>query len=593
MTGARARGLRQVVEHERSCHGGQALLSRPVVADSYPVAGPTVTAYLTYEEVFGVRPTRDQLEDWLRPLALDDCLQAVGKLSAGVSAKYLSSTQVDGWIAEALEDGRVAALRGIAQGRRLVFQSRLSILARVALDVSDRRPADAMRGGADIPRFARALLAVTDVFDLPGRFASPVRAEVEDAVSRMMLRRLAAQENAPLGPQFIRYWRLFVDLPERRPDLYEQGENFDRRMQAELGMSVRRYIVICFGLCVRFLTWRPEIGGEWAITENYWSSTTVTPDEHDRITNELSATPDAFNAAFHRQEREGFGEIDDLRPFALHPLCEIEPGRVMPIDVDSLGIRLFGDGLYWRLRPPATAPETEQVAYGASVGRMLEEHLFEVAASVYPAPTMGAKRLFREPVYGGEKGPDLAIVEGGRSVLIEVGADRVDTLNTIFRGDLNRYEDDIADVVIKRARQLDKKIDDARAGLLRLGDYRPSDPGVIHPVVCLLDGFPIAPTLRERVDAAVSDANLLRQGNLGRLEIISADELEALFGEVEHAGASVGQLLSDYATDVELRRWDLQDYLITRRGGMARTTFLEQEAKGLYDVLRDELFGSA
>src|SRR5581483_8042933 len=100
--------------------------------------GATVATYLTYEEVFNVQPTRRELEDWLRPLSLDDCLQTIGKLSAGLNGSYLAGDEVDRWFANALEGGRDRALRALAAGRQLVFQSRLSILARVALEVSER-----------------------------------------------------------------------------------------------------------------------------------------------------------------------------------------------------------------------------------------------------------------------------------------------------------------------------------------------------------------------------------------------------------------------------------------------------------------------
>lgn len=62
---------------------------------------------------------------------------------------------------------------------------------------------------------------------------------------------------------------------------------------------------------------------------------------------------------------------------------------------------------------------------------------------------------------------------------------------------------------------------------------------------------------------AVRDAGLLTDGDLGRLEIISADEREALLGEVER-GIRITDLLAGHAADAETASWPLQDCLLAR-----------------------------
>lgn len=554
---------------------------------------PTVATYLTYEELFGDRATRAELETLLRNLSLDDCLQTVGKLSSALTTNGMTQRAVDEMAADGLGPAKDQAKALIATGRPFVFPTRLSTLARVALDVAERRPADAFAAGADVDRFMRALLAVTDVFDIAGRFAVDDRKEVEDELARLMLRRLATRVDVPLPSQLVRYWRLFVDLPGRRPDLLVAGEDFDGRLQTQLGMPVRRYIAICFGLFVRFMTWNPKTKPEWTLDSGYWANTTISAKDAQVAIGAISATPDELIQMFRTQEAAGFDEIDDLRPFALHPLCEIEPGKVMPIEVDMLAPRLFGDGLYWRLHPGPRAPRNERSRYGSSVGNMLEEHLVELAQSVYPSPRGGAQRFWREKKYSRGDGPDLVIRDGARTVFIEVGGERVNTLKTLFQGDLESYDNDVSEIVVKhRVEQLDRKINDARAGRLRYDNREPEELGVIHPVVGLIDGFPIGPTLRERIDAAVNAAGYLQQPNLGRLEILSADELEALLGEVERSNATLSTLLNEFALDVEIRRWTMRDFLIARRGGLAETRFHQEQWKAVTGQLAAELFRS-
>ena len=212
---------------------------------------PTIGSYLTFEEVFGKTPSRSMLVDLVRDLSLDDCLQTVGKLSSLLSTRRVTPDELDMKAANDLGSARDRAHELISQGHRFVFPTRLSTLGRVALDVAQRRPADAFDNGAELDKFMRALLAITDVFDIGHRFASSNREVVEGEVARLMLRRLATRVDVPLASQLIRYWRLFVELPQRRPDLLVAGENFDERLTQKVGLTVRRYIMICFGLNVR------------------------------------------------------------------------------------------------------------------------------------------------------------------------------------------------------------------------------------------------------------------------------------------------------------------------------------------------------
>lgn len=112
----------------------------------------------------------------------------------------------------------------------------------------------------------------------------------------------------------------------------------------------------------------------------------------------------------------------------------------------------------------------------------------------------------------------------------------------------------------------------------------------MHPVLCLIEGFPLAPTLRERIDVALADANLFRQEKVARLSIISVEELEALLGEVER-DASFGALLLEWATDPEMARWSARDFLLARRGGLALPSHTRECWETIKLEFHAELFG--
>jgi hypothetical protein len=556
------------------------------------MATPTVEQYITYAEVFGAAPTRADVEDFVRGTSLDDWLQTVGKLSRDLFDPRVPNKAVDRLLASGLPgDARERAEKLIDVGRPLAFDTRLGTLARVAFCHAERRPADAFGGGqAGAERMVRALLAVADIFD-PGDLFSGSDAERRDQFSSLMLRRLSAKTRAALVPAFVRYWRLFIDLPAQDPSLLVAGENPDEKLRTITGMGIRRYLALCFGVYTRWMTWTLERNPAWAIDQTYWSKTTISEDEFLAGIGTLAASPDEFQKEFEADAAAGFETIDDLRPIALHPLCEITSGKVLPLDAEALGPRLLGDGLFWRLKPLPSASEAEKSAYNATIGHLVEAHCLELAKSVYPEQT-GKPELFGEVAYGGELGPDLVVIEDGSCVFVEVSAERVNVRDTLFRGSLGAYENDIEAIVVDRVRrQLDRKISDARAGDLRFGTNPPSNLGTIHPVLCLIDGFPLAPTLRERVDAALAQAGLLQHEDVGRLSIISVEEFEALMGEVER-GASLSGLLAAWANDQEMSRWTVRDFLLARRGGLALASSIREHWKLIKPQLGQELFGA-
>jgi len=85
---------------------------------------PTVEAYLTHKEVYGDVPTRTGVQALIRHLSLDDCLQTIGKLSSNLETGNPPRIELDRLVAGWLGDDAATALAFIAQGRRLLFDSR-------------------------------------------------------------------------------------------------------------------------------------------------------------------------------------------------------------------------------------------------------------------------------------------------------------------------------------------------------------------------------------------------------------------------------------------------------------------------------------
>lgn len=517
---------------------------------------PEVAVYITYEDIFGRSPDQEFLAARLQDLSLHDCLQSVGKLSFLLAQDEHETA--DRFIADRLGNG-MAVLMAQAMlrvGRRIVFDRRLLGTARLALFHAQRRDPDSFAG--NISAFAHVILGVADALDADGELpeGDPQSEEVVDWFAGFRLRRVGLPRRI-LRNTVPRAVRLFIDLPLAHPDLVS-GETPAARFEEQVGMSLERYLAIAFAVGARFFGWDRD-PAKWVLGPAYFENTNIRPDEMRRAMRVISATPDELVRAFEDENDAGHTSLDDTRPFLVHPFVEIEDDAYLPVDIEALGDGLVGDGIYWRIKPPPAANPALKQAFGDTLGRLLEEHCFEIARSVYPEDQQ-PRRLFTEFRYG-EHGatPDLIVTDERASAFIEIGIDRPNLRDTVGRGDLQAFDHDVESILIPRAEQLDRKITHALAGELPLADVPPQTLELIYPVICLLDGFPIGFPLTERVRTRISSAGYLLQQELAPVTIVSVEDLEHLLGLVE-GGAQLTDILAAFHTS-SLRDEPLRDFL--------------------------------
>jgi hypothetical protein len=533
-----------------------------------------------FRQLTGSGATEGALRSVLARHPLEDWLQTIGKINKEHARLPPDDAAFDRSLASELGPNARAALSKIdIEGARCVSPSSLNTLAREALFASPEVPTRSWPTG--LGDFARALLSVIDLFDVP----RPHAVDAEETVMSLLLTR-AARPSPPLRSTLVRTYRLFVDLPSRCPELLSCS--LDERSQELFGMDVARYLALCMTFFVRFdQASRPD---EWILSTNYYPSTSISADEFNRAVRSVSATPEEFRTTFQKEFDAGYSGLDDDRPFILRPICEVRPGAFIPIDFGALGDRLIGDGVYWRLRPTDQQGKTE---YGATIGRLLERHLWEVARSIYPVASKPEdEHLFLESKFHGFDGPDITVFDDNALMICEIGVDQVNVRDTIHRGSLPAFDRDVTEVVLPRIAQLRRKIDAIRSGAFRY--LRHVDPSArIVPMICLLDGFPIAPLLRARLDSAISDSGLLNLDNITRVAIVSADEFELACATVEQGRATMTQLLEGHASDPTTREWPFRDYVRKITGEQPWTRFSDSQFQNAVANVVTEVAGGA
>lgn len=552
---------------------------------------PAFATYVTYSDTFGKPITEADLVTRVETLSLNDCLQSVGKLSHLLASQDPQAlSEIRQFVLAGLRTpGAAFLVDGMVRygGRRLVFAKQLMALARLALLHAEDRPPDSFDEQKDRWRFVEALLGVLDVYGREESVANVQNGvEAEEWMASFRLRRVGMPPRL-VRQSIVRAVRIFIDLPQQQPDLVTSVSP-TQAFEAAVGVPLERYLAICFAAITRFSVW-DKSPDSWLLSKHFWVNSTVTDEEFTRTIATVAATPSQLRHAFQSLMERGQNSIDDIRPFILHPLIELEAGIYTPVDVEALGDTLIGDGLFWRLKPAPAASQQEKSDFGETLGHLLEQHCLDVAESVYGLEG-SPRRLFAEFKYSEGDGPDLVIADDRAAAFIEIGIDRPNLRDTVIRGDLASYDGDVQGLILPRAEQLDRKIQHALDGTLGFQGAPADCLHRIHPVICFWDGFPLRRYLYQRIENAVQTAGFLKQPEVAPLSIISVQELEQLLGLVSK-GESLTDVLRRHVIG-SLRDEPLNDFLHETFGrDVELPPALAADFAGIASRLAAQLFG--
>lgn len=553
-----------------------------------------VSAFITYRDIFGREIDEETLRDDARALSLSDCLQSLGKLSHLLAAD--EAAQANSLMFGGLRyPGAVMLTEAMLRvGRPLVFGKRLLAAARVAvLDAQERDP-DCFDEQHDLYRFVRLILGVTDVYaeaDAPNGVGPD---EQRDWFCSLILKRVGLPQRR-FYSAVVRSVRVFVDLPKRRPELLHvdpPSVAFER----EVGLTLERYLAICFAVVVRFYGWNREPDA-WLLDMGYFRDTQIAPEEFGLAAQTFAAPISAIRSQIRTEVDAGYDSIDDIWPFITNPLIQIDDGVYLTLDVETLGDALVGDGLYWRMKYNPRATQSERESLGEALGHLVEAHCFEAAEPVFaaadPAAVLFPEVRYRKVVDDERRrldGPDAAIFEGAAAAFVEIGIDRPNVLETIVRGELTSFDRDVEEILLPRADQLNRKINDFLAADLIYDGIALKTIARLHPVICLIDGFPAIGPLYDRVVERFAREGYFAQPIVGAVSIISVEEFEYLCGLVER-GERFTAILRDHAHS-PMGRETLRDYLLKRLGHSPDPpTHLQTEFREIGDRFARQLFG--
>jgi hypothetical protein len=399
---------------------------------------------------------------------------------------------------------------------------------------------------ADVVLAKRALLAVPSVVE-----AAEVRLRDEaqlneDTVWAYTMQNGAYNNTEPPLNQLVRGYLLFVEIFEETRN-HEDFCPLDNWFAADYGLSVVEQYAAGWGLhaAARLIDETPNLPGRGVVDPP--ANSALFRDKREQIYGLLIGTRDWYVDRFVELGDDDRALAWERTPFMQRPFLDYSDGKwrlLLPRALDSW----LSEGFYHRGLQSAQERDREQqktrsentLRYTRYFGHLAEQYVLKLAQSVHNG--LAEANVSGEQTYLARhsemKTSDVALAFPNDLVLIEVVSARLSREMQV-EGDPVMLANALERMVLKKARQLARVIDDLRAGTATIPGIDAAVLERVFPVIVTAGGTLFQTDLLwNRIDAALPPA--YGDPPVQPLALFDMEDLETALGHV-----TIGHRLPD------------------------------------------------
>jgi hypothetical protein len=313
------------------------------------------------------------------------------------------------------------------------------------------------------------------------------------------------------------------------------------------GLSIEAFMTCGFAFSAAFGATNEGIGARTSVDpQDYFSSTRLDASEVAAFLSVASSDLEELRRELIAEDVRWGPTVFGALAFERTPLLKDNEGHCYVVNLGSLERRVTHGTLHLLAegsteegldREHFTAP------FGAAFQEWAERSIRRTLDRQDPRP-----QLIADEEYGDKRRrrrtSDLVLRYPRQIVLAEVVAGPLQA-RTVTRGDLDAFEQDVAKLVEKKAKQLTRRAADILSG--DTGPIGLDANGVVSiwPVIVSATAFPHRPEILTEVRKRLRSAGLLTDRLFRPICLVSAEELAAAEGALEE-GASLQQLLAEW-----------------------------------------------
>jgi hypothetical protein len=401
------------------------------------------------------------------------------------------------------------------------------------------------------------------------RVPSPgaLRRKLEEATLRLEALELHDEYRYALP----RYYQLLIELSRASP-LVERpyAVDFAALFNEATALDLRAYFYLALTLISHYqkidLSSRAQSWQSILVDPDTWFASRVQPPEAQAFWSALGLDTNGFKDALRAEPANTEHLFHNFLVFERKPLY-LARASCLPLDLTLFQNRV-SSGSFWEIDEYLLSRNDYRWArfrqFFGEVFQAYVSHLLEQA--VVQSPQL-ARRLFLDLRYGKpeKRASDAILVDladGVHAVLMDAKGRRPRKVSTCIEGNIDSYEEDIQDLAVKPAEQIDRVIGDFESGEFTLGEFTYTDIDEFYPLVVAPQSLPQLLLLGRKLEDAVTHSGFLARPRVAPLQIISIEELEMLAGLLASQGRPVSELLRRKLASKKYRHAHMKDFLI-------------------------------
>lgn len=503
----------------------------------------TIGVAVVHQDVFGEQMPVTRLLELMTTISYSSWILLLSRIAAVLSSrgKHIPETQIQ-LAQRTFDEKTLAKIDSTSRsGNKIVFSDwQIANLVKLALLKCKQLPTSSDELDDNKESIGLCLLGINDYFGRRTLMDAPDTEEDTEInpFFATLIRTYCSQFGENPKHLLARFYDLYIKLPSTEEGKAIQSPvDIQHEFQSVTGISIETYLAVGFGFYAKYATaGLPDKKGVEGYTSleaadflidrrSFFGKTRIPASESNLILEDFSIDATNYQARHQEQYKDSLGQLYDFTIFRQKPLVALNEYQLAPVVIDWLYEKL-GEGCYWRINDGIEAP-VKQKAFRNFFGPLYQLYVQRVFERLYPDSDF-AQRVTYDEEESGQRSSDVILTYPNQLVLFEAKWPTLRMQATMIPGDMQAFDKDLENIIIKSARQLDRNIEDISTNKLNLKNVDVEKVNAFYPVIITARPFPIGPAITPYIWEKVAANNLLKQPYTKPLEIISTEELELL-----------------------------------------------------------------
>lgn len=370
------------------------------------------------------------------------------------------------------------------------------------------------------------------------------------------------------------------------------------------GLNLEDYFTLLIGIHAQFLAQSiikksVDFKRITISRRKYFKDTMIAEDQKEKIFNTLVIVEPDLRNILEQELKKGSVFYLNNSVLMLKPLVQIDDDQLICSNLSFL-LSKITSGIFWTLfdyvKSKGEDPESISRFFGILFERyvqMLFDRIRGTSASYGSMNTVYLPKKYKGRQNTQEESTDIILEYPEVLIFIEVVSSRLKLKDTIILGDIDSFWDDLDKIVIDKAKQLERKIQDYKNDLFYVGGRKYSESKIkgFYAIIIGLEGFPYWTAVREELDVKLAAGDLLQPKNgIKGWDFIDVEELEYLESVLETE--SLLNLLEKKLSDPVLKNMAIKNFLHRENLLNADNEFLALNRDRIFKQAQKHLFGN-